>query len=738
MRKKVNSGSKDRRKFSIRYEISGVVLFAIGIIILLSLVSYSPNDPSFLTFNPSIEVKNYIGRFGSTIAEVLMQCFGLSCFIIPLIFFFFSANLFFVKIRKEIFLKGIISFLFILTLSSLFPFITNPIKWENVELKSGGFIGELLSNFLIKNFNRIGTIIILLLLLIIFFLILTKISLKKVFILIGKPGRFFFKEIRIKIIQYRKIKQKEKIRKKILDKYAQEKIIPEREEKIREVSPRPVEEKALFPEISREKGYQFPPISLLESPPVWEEVNKEELLAKKKIIEEKFREFGIEGRVVEYHPGPVITTFEYQPSPGIKVSQIASLSEDLSLALRAESVRIERLPGKASIGLEVPNKKRETIYLRELIQSRQFKESSSKLTLALGKTVRGEIYLSDLAIMPHLLIAGSTGSGKSVTINCIITSIIYKAGPEEVKFILIDPKRLELGVYNEIPYLLTPVVTDPRKANNALTWAILEMENRYKKLASLKARNIEQYNQKVRVLKKEEKEFLLSEEKVEPLPYIVIIIDELADLIMIAAQEVEQSIARLAQMARAVGIHLILATQRPSTDIITGTIKNNFSSRIALRVPSKVDSRIIIDTAGAEKLLGLGDMLFMPPNYPRLIRLHGAFISEIEISRLVKYLREQGKPEYNTKVIKAPEKVYRGELAEKDELYEKAVELVLATGQASASYLQRKMKLGYARAARLIDMMEEEGIVGPPEGSKPREILVDRDYFLRKLKEKED
>lgn len=732
MRRKVNLNSKNK-KSSLKYEISAVILFTIGVIVLLSLISYSPKDPSFLNLNPSVKVKNYVGKFGSTIAEILIQFFGIPCFIIPLIFFYFSANLFFTKIRREILLKGIISFLFILTLSSFFPFLFNFIKWENIELKSGGVIGELLSNFMIKNFNKTGAIIILLLFILIFLLILTKISIKKILVLIGKPGKFFLKEIRIKIVEYRKIKEKEKIRRRVIEKYENKK-----RGETKEAPPSPPEEKALFPEIREDRGYHFPPISLLEAPPTIEEINKEELLTKKRIIEEKFREFGIEGRVVEYHPGPVITTFEYQPSPGVKVSQVASLSEDLSLALRAESVRIERLPGKASIGLEVPNKKREIIYIRELIQSKEFKESSSKLTIALGKTVRGEIYFADLAIMPHLLIAGSTGSGKSVTINCIITSIVYKASPEEVKFILIDPKRLELGVYNDIPYLLTPVVTDPKKANNALTWAILEMENRYKKLAALRVRNIEQYNQIVRNFKREKRDFIIPEEELKPLPYIIIIIDELADLIMIAANEVEQSISRLAQMARVVGIHLILATQRPSTDIITGTIKNNFPSRIALRVPSKVDSRIIIDTAGAEKLLGSGDMLFMPPNYPRLIRLHGAFVSEVEISRLVKYLREQGKPEYNTKVVKEPEKIYRREMAEKDELYEKAVELVLSTGQASASYLQRKLKLGYARAARLIDMMEEEGIVGPSEGSKPREILVDRDYFLRKLREKEE
>ncbi|MFQ6082240.1 MAG: DNA translocase FtsK [Candidatus Aminicenantia bacterium] len=744
--------AKLRKKSTFLYqELIGVILLAIGIIIFLSLVSYSPDDPSWATYTPSAKVKNYIGLIGASISEFLFQLFGLPSFLFPIAFLFLGINYILPKGKKALIPKIVGSLFLILTLSSLFCLLFKRVNWAGTEFKlsSGGFIGQSIANFLVKNLNQIGSIILLFAFLIVFLIITTEFSLGRILFSLNKLSRFLFKEIRIKITRYRKAREKEKMVKKLMEKYSKQpaKISsPQKEKKIKEKKAPPFppsipEEKPLFPDLASRETFHFPPYSFLESPRTAEKINKEELLEKKRIIEEKFREFNIEGTVVEYHPGPVITTFEYQPSPGVKISQVASLSEDLSLALRAESVRIERLPGKASIGLEVPNNNREAINLRELIQSEKFRTASSKLTIALGKTVRGEIYLADLAVMPHLLIAGATGTGKSVAINCIITSILYKATPEEVKFILIDPKRLELGIYNDIPYLLTPVVTDPKKANNALTWAIFEMENRYKKLAALKVRNIEQYNYRVNQLLIERKEILSEEEKekFKPLPYLVIIIDELADLMMIAAQEVEQSIARLAQMARAVGIHLILATQRPSTDVITGTIKNNFPSRIAFRVPSKIDSRIIIDGAGAEKLLGLGDMLFMPPNFPRLIRLHGVYISEAEASRLIKFLKEQGRPEYDSTVLRVKEKEqYKGELEEKDELYDKAVELILSTGQASASYLQRRMKLGYARAARIIDMMEEEGIVGPPEGSKPREILVDKEYFLRKLRENEE
>jgi len=400
------------------------------------------------------------------------------------------------------------------------------------------------------------------------------------------------------------------------------------------------------------------------------------------------------------------------------------------------------MPGRSSLGVEIPNNKREIIKLRDVIQSEIFQESPSKLTFAVGKTIHGEIYIADLSIMPHLLIAGATGTGKSVALNSLIASILFKATPEEVKLILIDPKRLEFTFWDGIPHLLSPVIKDAKKAGRILLDTIKKMEERYKRLGYLKVRNIQQYNHKVKLILKEEKGKLTEEEKgkLKPIPYLVIIIDELAELMMIGAQDVEYCIARLAQLARAVGIHLVMATQRPSIDVITGTIKNNFSSRIAFRVPSKIDSRIIIDTGGAEKLLGLGDLLFMPPNYPRLIRLHCSYISVPEITRLVKFVKEQGSPSYDEKIVRTlksqTDQVWE-EMGEKDELYDKALELILLTGQASASYLQRKLKLGYARAARIIDQMEHEGILGPSQGSKPREFLVDPQSYLEKMKKEE-
>jgi S-DNA-T family DNA segregation ATPase FtsK/SpoIIIE len=494
--------------------------------------------------------------------------------------------------------------------------------------------------------------------------------------------------------------------------------------------------------MEKKTDYNYPPFTLLDPGKEAEKIDKEELYEKKLRIEEKLAEFRVDGEVREYHPGPVVTTYEFYPHPGIKISQVASLSEDLSMALGAESARVQRMPGKSSLGVEIPNNRREIIKLRDILESEQFTGSPSKLTFGLGKTIHGDIYLTDLAVMPHLLIAGATGTGKSVALNSLIAGILYKAKPEDVKLILIDPKRLEFTLWDGIPHLLCPVVKDPKKAGAILMDTVKMMEERYQKLGLLRVRNIEQYNHQVRRMQKEKKGKLAEEEgeKLQILPYLVIIIDELAELMMIGAQDVEYCIARLAQLARAVGIHLVMATQRPSIDVITGTIKNNFSSRIAFRVPTKVDSRIIIDASGAEKLLGLGDMLFMPPNYPRLIRLHGSHISIPEITRLVKFVKEQGSPEFDDKIIKTlKSRTGPGweEIGEKDELYNKALELVLLTGQASASYLQRKLKLGYARAARIIDQMEQEGIVGPSEGSKPREFLVDPQTYLEKMKREE-
>jgi S-DNA-T family DNA segregation ATPase FtsK/SpoIIIE len=404
---------------------------------------------------------------------------------------------------------------------------------------------------------------------------------------------------------------------------------------------------------------------------------------------------------------------------------VVALADDLALALEADSIRIDRVSGKGTIGIEIPNEVRETISLREIIESPVFGKANGRLALALGKTVSGDPYVTDLTQMPHLLIAGATGTGKSVGLNCIIASFLLRTTPDEVRLILIDPKRLELGVYEDIPHLLTPVVTDPKVAANVLRWAVQEMEKRIRMLASEGVRNIEQFNSIVRGARAENEEG----EELKPLHYIVIVIDELADLMMVSSNEVEEAITRLAQMARAVGIHLILATQRPSVDVITGLIKANFPSRISFRVSARVDSRTILDSIGAEQLLGRGDMLFLPPGSARLTRIHGAFVSEKEVARLARFLREAGQPSYDHSVGKTEAKANGLEADDRDELFDEAVRFVVQSGQASTSMLQRRFRIGFSRAGRLVDIMERDGIIGPAEGSKPREILVAKDYY---------
>jgi S-DNA-T family DNA segregation ATPase FtsK/SpoIIIE len=479
----------------------------------------------------------------------------------------------------------------------------------------------------------------------------------------------------------------------------------------------------------RQGAYTLPPVSLLDAPKGEQKIDERELRAAARQLEEKCREFSVEGQVAQIHPGPVVTTFEFKPEAGVKYSKITGLADDLCLAMQAESVLIDRIPGKSTVGIQIPNPNRETISLRELLESDSYQRSTSKLTLALGKTIHGEPYFADLATMPHLLIAGSTGTGKSVGLNSMLTSILYRSTPDDVRMIMVDPKRLELGMYEDIPHLLSPVVVDPKKASNALRWAVREMEERYKTLAAEGVRNIDQYNRNIR-LALEESGAKNDPDAPKPLPFIVVVIDELADLMMVAGNEVEESICRLAQMARAVGIHLILATQRPSVDVITGLIKANLPSRISFRVSSKTDSRTILDSNGAEQLLGRGDMLFLPPASSRCIRLHGPYISEQESARVASFLRKQGKPVFDETITAEEEKSGPGSIEyEKDELYDEAARIVVSSGQVSISYLQRKLRIGFSRAARLVDMMEAEGLVSPGAGGKPREVLVDRGYF---------
>lgn len=470
--------------------------------------------------------------------------------------------------------------------------------------------------------------------------------------------------------------------------------------------------------------YQLPSVELLNEPQMRREQADDELLSMATKLAEKCREFNVTGQIKFICPGPVVTTYEFKPDPGVKYSRVTGLVDDLCLALKAESIRIDRMPGKPHVGIEVPNPRRETIFLREVIESRAFKESTSKLTIALGKTIDGLNYVSDLAKMPHLLIAGTTGSGKSVGVNSLLLSILYRARPDEVKLILIDPKRLELGLYEDIPHLATPIIVDPKPAARALRWAVGEMERRYKELAGWGVRNIDGYNAE-RDRRNSVKDFGETGEPWTRMPFIVIIIDELADLMMTSGHEVEDSITRLAQMARAVGIHLVLATQRPSVDVITGLIKANFPSRISYRVSSKIDSRTILDTNGAEHLLGRGDMLFLPPGSSRLLRVHGAYVDETEINKIVAHVKSQWEPDYDETITQSDEEAMGLEDldGERDELFEDALRICVDMKRASTSVLQRRLRIGYGRAAALLDQMEREGLIGKADGARPRPVL---------------
>ncbi|MCX6590444.1 MAG: DNA translocase FtsK [Acidobacteria bacterium] len=486
--------------------------------------------------------------------------------------------------------------------------------------------------------------------------------------------------------------------------------------------------------------WKLPPTELLNPPDERNAFDTAELKETAVRIKAKFEEFNVLGSVVQINPGPVVTTFEFKPEAGIKYSKITTLTEDLCLGLQAESILIERIPGKPTVGIEVPNSRREVISLRQVLESEEFASASSRLVMPLGKDVSGRIKVSSLETMPHLLVAGSTGSGKSVMLNSMIMSILYKSTPEEVRMIMIDPKRVELGIYDNIPHLLTPVITDPKKATNALRNAVLEMERRLKLMAALGVRNIDGYNKKVRQMAAEPRSLFTDEvdptaqEDLRPLPYILILIDELADLMMLERANVEESVARLAQMARAVGMHLVLATQRPSVDVITGLIKANFPARMSFRVATRVDSRTVLDVMGAEHLLGKGDMLFLPPGSSRLVRMHGAFVTEAEINEVVEFWKRQAAPEYDQTFLLAPpgedaEGNEEFEEGDEDPMYADAVRVVLEMGKASTSTLQRRLRLGYGRAARILDRMHREGIIGPPDGSRPREVLRAPDWY---------
>lgn len=739
---------EDSIKEKLKREILGISLLAIGLFLFLSLISYHPMDPSFFTYvSPKVkEIHNWMGVVGAYLSSLLFQGFGFPAFLISFGMIIFAISFIFHWEWKYFSLR-VMGWLVILIAASSFSSLwLSPIRFYHQTLLMGGFIGEIFSRSLVYYFNRPGATILLSLVLIVAFVLGTGISFISLITHTGKS----IQKIMEKIDTLKTIRKERGERKKKLVKQRQEKIegkediplvvdkpsppkVPKREE---------IPKQEVFDFIESPKSFQLPPVSLLEAEiEKRQKIDRESLIMNSRILEKKLLDYGVEGKVVEVRPGPVITVYEFEPAPGVKVSRIVNLSDDLALALSALSIRIVApIPGKSVVGIEVPNTNRETVYLKEIIDSENFRNFKSKLCFGLGKDISGEPFVVDLARMPHLLVAGSTGSGKSVSINAMICSILFKATPEEVRFLMIDPKMLELSDYEGIPHLLLPVVTNPKKAAIALKWLVEEMERRYSVLAEKGVRNIEHYHQRMeKELKEKGKVYkrkgdLLegdeekAREPMERLPYIVVVIDELADLMMISSKEVEESITRLAQMARAVGIHLILATQRPSVDVLTGIIKANFPARISFQVTSKVDSRTILDTIGAEHLLGAGDMLFLPPGSSKLIRLHGAFVSGQEIKRVVEFLKKQGKPSYLDPSILAEEKKEKGttpgEEDEYDEKYDEAVAFVAETGQASISLIQRRFRIGYNRAARIIEKMEEEGVVGPSDGIKPREVLV--------------
>jgi S-DNA-T family DNA segregation ATPase FtsK/SpoIIIE len=736
---------EDSIKEKLRREILGILLVALGILLFLSMVSFDPMDPSFFSYNSSKvrEIQNWMGVVGSYTAGLLFHGFGLPSFLIPFVLAIYAFSFIFRWEWKYPLIRLIGWTIFLLATSSLFGLWLRPLRVHPHDFLVGGFIGEAFSKTLVRFFNVPGATVLLSLILIVAFVLGTGISFISIVHRLGNLiSRLVEKISTLTILRKERAERAKKLvkRKQAKDEAKDVATPMVVERPASAVKKEEIKEQTTFEFMEHKKTFHLPPPSLLEAElEKRQKIDRETLIMNSRILENKLLDYGVEGRVAEVRPGPVITVYEFEPAPGVKVSKIVNLADDLALALSALSIRIVApIPGKSVVGIEVPNTNRETVFLKETIDSDPFRASKSKLSFGLGKDISGEPFIVDLARMPHLLVAGSTGSGKSVFINSMICSVLFKATPEEVRFLMIDPKMLELSNYEGIPHLLLPVVTNPKKAAVALKWLVDEMERRYTILAEKGVRNVDHYHQKMeKELKEKGKVYkrkgdLLEggEEKVpeeiERLSYIVVVIDELADLMMISSREVEESITRLAQMARAVGIHLLLATQRPSVDVLTGIIKANFPARISFQVTSKVDSRTILDTIGAEHLLGSGDMLFLPPGSSKLIRIHGAFVSSGEISRIVEFLKKQGKPSYDPSILQEVKKDKEEAAGEDgyDEKYDEAVAFVAETGQASISLIQRRFRIGYNRAARIVEKMEEEGVVGPSDGVKPREVLV--------------
>jgi S-DNA-T family DNA segregation ATPase FtsK/SpoIIIE len=763
------SGSTASRRVS---EFVGVALFAAALIGIIALASYEPTDPAwFFTTGAHAAPVNFAGRVGAFLAELSFQLFGYASYLIPAVMVVVGWNYFWCRSLDAAGTKAIGAGMLFACLSTFLGLIVGTLEVAGKSFRAGGYAGEFLANLMSEYLNRTGSVIVVLTLIVLSTIVSTQFSFGRFFAALTECACGGATRGLDAFHAWREERRREKQRREVIAKHTKNGAATSAEATVARPAPTlaetlagkpdkaaaadtppaasspksfapPKPPKVVAPSLpmpdpepmskapaQRRKGeYVMPPVSLLDAVKTERKIDERELMEGARLLEEKCREFSVEGSVVQIHPGPVVTTFEFKPDAGVKYAKITGLADDLCLAMKADSVLIDRIAGKSTVGIQIPNHTREPISLRELLESDAYRRSTSKLTIALGKTIHGEPYLADLATMPHLLIAGSTGAGKSVSMNGMLTSILYRASPEDVRMILIDPKRLELGMYEEIPHLMTPVVVDPKQAANALRWAVREMEERYKTLAAVGVRNIDQYNRNIRAALAEGQTPDDGAE-MKTLPFIVVVIDELADLMMVASNEVEESIARLAQMARAVGIHLILATQRPSVDVITGLIKANLPARIAFRVASKIDSRTILDGNGAEQLLGKGDMLFLPPASSRFIRVHAPYISEQESARLASFLRKQGKPVYDEAITAEDRSTLDGIEMDKDDLYDEAARIVVQSGQASISYLQRKLRVGFSRAARLVDMMEMEGIVSPAAGGKPREVLVDKAYF---------
>jgi S-DNA-T family DNA segregation ATPase FtsK/SpoIIIE len=765
-------------------ELVGFLMFVFAALLFLALASYSPLDPSLNTATSvgAGRAQNWIGIFGAVISDLLLQSIGVCVFVAPVAIALLGGRWFRSREVPSPGAKTLGAAILMIFSPALLALLPWHLHWRHA-VPVEGLLGRMVGDTLLRYFNLVGAYIVCAAVIAVAMYLSTAFSFSSA--RVWFETRFAFALALWQRVQdwraARAAKRAAKKAQKELDRrsgadrrvpapaipYPQAAAVPqpvaqsamrteqtfaEEEESTASQdsasssnpTPDPQAEaepaigaradlarkgKTVMPRIAA-GGYKLPPTSLLQRPDGPQDINGEELKGLAEVLTEKCAEFDVLGTVTQINPGPVVTTFEFKPEAGVKYSRITSLSEDLCLALRAESILIERMHGKSTVGIQVPNHQRETIWLREVVEAQEFTAVKSKMTLAMGKDINGRIITADLAAMPHLLIAGSTGSGKSVAINAMIMSILYKATPEQVRLILVDPKRLELGVYEGVPHLYVPIITEPKLAANALRNAVREMERRLKALASKGVRNIEQYNK----LFERDTPSLFEEEGSEhkPLPYIVIIIDELADLMMLDQSNVEESITRLAQMARAVGIHLVLATQRPSVDVITGLIKANFPSRISFRVATKIDSRTILDCNGAESLLGKGDMLYLPSGSARVHRLHAPYTTEKEIAAVVEFWRAQAQAEYEQKFLEVP----KDEKAaiegspdaddadgEHDELYHDAVRLVIEFGKASTSLLQRRLRIGYGRAAHLIDLMEQDGIVGAADGPKPREVL---------------